>query len=300
MPRSKPEKFHLTEAPLIKVGAKGIGKSEAQTAIKRNVAGLIEMNEYMVRERMKSRAAAQKEGAPFVDALESLLKQQKATALKEIRRESLSLNLQSDLARDEERKQGQQSLLMQPLNQNLNFLIPPYDYEWNWGNPTSHVSDKQTGKCSVFAQSPITGAAASGIGLLLTTDKPAIVFVRPYIPDSWDWAVKSTGIFSSAEVRGGIDASAWVDGALCTPVRRDQAFSERASGFDGERRGDGGGTAWLNNIELNFIMSPGKTYAVSFGTWVECEDHSGIGGAGSAGRMNGTVVFVVVERYVGG
>ena len=261
------------------------------------------MNELAIRERVKSRAAAQKEMAPFVDALESLLEQKGAAALRKIRQETFSLDLQPDLSAAEmhyQHYQGQQTLLMLPLSQHINVYGPPYDYGWNWGNPTSQTSDNQTGRFSVIAQSPVTGAAAAGIGLVLTSDKPAFVFVRPYIPYTWKWGAKTIGLGSSAKVRGGIDASAWVDGALCTPVRRDEGFSGSASGFDGMVEGSGGDVAWLENISLNFMMTPGKIYGVSLGAWVECDHSTGIGGAGSAGGVQAKVPFVVVERFVAG
>lgn len=298
--RSDEDASQLTELPMLKIGSEAIGRAEAQSAIQRNISALVELNESRARKRLQLKQASQNEAILFQNALKTLLASE--IPPERLRSESFTLDVLPDFssAFKLQRYGQQQATLMLPLSKRVNVFGPPYDYDWSWGNPTRETSDPSTGICSVFAQSPITSAAAAGIGLLLTSDKPAFVFVRAYITYEWQAAAKTIGIGSTAKVWGGIDSSAWVDGKLHTEVRRDQVFDISASWFDNEERASGEGVAWSDNISLNFRMTAGKTYAVSLGAWVECVHSTGVGGAGSAGVVTGTVKFVVIERFVAG
>jgi hypothetical protein len=176
---------------------------------------------------------------------------------------------------------------------------PPYDFGWNWGNPTRQLSDPATGSIGVIANSPQTAAAAAGIGVVLSSDKLAFVSVRPFIRYDWEYKLVAQGFGSSASARGGIDASAWVDGALHVPVRRHQAFADEGSWIS-SRENTGDGIAPVSEVELFSQMRPGKLYGVPFGAWVECEHSTGLGQAGSIDKVQGRVQFIVVERFVAG
>jgi hypothetical protein len=193
------------------------------------------------------------------------------------------------------------------LHQHLSVMGPPYDFTWSWGNAQTTRANSTTGQFFIRGESGAfpggssdAVVSATGIGLILTTDKPAIVSVRAYIPYSYEYAVGTLGLFSEGRARGGIDAAAFLDGQVIDGVYRPQVIDAAAGGFDGEKRDSGDGVIWVSDIDLNFTMAPGKTYAVPYGAWVDCDHSSGIGSAAGGCRVLARVQFVVVERFVAG
>lgn len=290
------------EASRIKAGSAAVGQAKARQAIKQTVAGLTEVNEHRVREREEMKAATRAEVRIVQSALEKLIEQDAAAkiAVRKLRRQRGDLNLRLDRRFEEALQPAQQSLFAVHLHRHVHVLGPPYDYGWIWGNPDEQASDVVFGWMKVVAYSRTTSAAAAGIGVVLTTDKQAIVSVRPFIRYSWRYQMVASGIGSNADVRGGIDASAWVNGTMLSPgIRRHQAFSDSIS-WAASRDEFGEGVAPLDQISLDFTMAPGKVYSVNFGTWVECEHEKWIGNAESGGRVEATMPFIVVERFVAG
>ncbi len=285
----------------IKVGTKLVGSTKSDVAIKQNVGSLIEMNERALRGITSSRAASEQKVAQLSLAFKSYLETHGIEAPVKVDRSLVKLDSDRDLAGIVETGQGHQSsVFMLPLDRHVNVSGPHYDFEWNWGNPTTKETHLDDGYFGVRVNSEDTHAAAAGIGLVLSSEKQALVSVRAHVRTFWNWSVATTGFFSHAKLRGGIDSSAWVDGKLCTKVRRDLAYEAAASGFDGSKKGEGSGVAWGDNISLDFMMTPQKAYAVVIGAWVEADSSSGIGDAFAEGTMNGVAQFVVVQRFVAG
>jgi hypothetical protein len=201
---------------------------------------------------------------------------------------------------------GSASTLSLTLHEHLSFAVPPFDYEWHWGNVPQTLSEKNTGSIGVRGQSgnfqngsddAISGA--SGIGLVLTTDKSAIVTVRPYIQYLWAYGVGASGPFSSGSARGGIDAGAFVNGKLVAGVRRSTLFSD-SQGWAGSTYNSDNGIVHYPDVTLSFTMEPGVIYAVSFGAWIECDHSDGIGVGGGEGLVQAQVEWVVVDRMIAG
>lgn len=292
-----------TERPAIKSGAATVGVPKSRRLIETTIAGLKELNESRMLEREKTRAAARSQIKVIETALERLLEKDRAakTAIGKLRRQRARVELHFDDKFLEPFYPAEESLLKQTLQRHIHVIGPPYDYGWNWGNPDFQVSNAANGWAAVRALSSTTSSAAAGIGVVLTTDKKAIVSVRPYIPFSWQYQMAVAGIGSNAHVRGGTDASVWVDGKMISPpdVRYHQAFADSISWVT-NRNEFGSGVAPLDQISLDFTMVPGKVYAVNFGTFVVCEEENWIGDAISGAQVQATIPFIVVERFVGG
>lgn len=288
-----------TAVPQIRIGSKAIGQGAARRAIRRALAALVARNERAQRERVKARAAAQKEVRVLEGALEKLIERDAAAraTLGRLRRQRPDLGMR--LGAMEALQPIEQPILALHLHQHVSVIGPPYDFGWNWGNHSHQLSNPATGGIGVVVQSAITDRAAAGIGIILTTGKPSIVSVRPYVHYEWSYRMKVLGIGSSASVRGGIDASAWVNGALIPPVRYHQAFEDSID-WVASRDESGNGIAPVDEVAMNFDMDPGKTYVVNFGAWVEADHSTGLGAAGASGRSQGVVQFIVVRRFVAG
>jgi hypothetical protein len=198
------------------------------------------------------------------------------------------------------------SILDLRLHEHLSVVIPPYDFDWQRGNPQQSIHNKLNGMIGILGESGHfqNGSsdrvdAAAGIGLAITTDKPAIVSVRPFITYSWEYVVAAGGLFSSGSASGGIDAAAFLNGAIIDGVRRSVLFSD-SRGWAGSDRDDGGGITWVPDVTLGFNMDPGQVVVVNFGAWIDCDHDSGIGWGAGAGKVQGAVKWIVVERFIGG
>jgi len=223
-----------------------------------------------------------------------------ASALARLRKTKLASL--APLGRSESRGSGLSvATLTLPLSERYSFAIPPYDFEWHWGNSIQAFANKGDGHIGVIGGSGrVRGgsddavAAASGIGFILISNAATHVAVRPYIDVSWEYIVAAAGLGSNGFAQGGIDAAAFLDGQIVAGVRRTTEFS--ASRGAGRHQDSGGGVAWIPDIELSFAMAPGKAYIVNYGAWVECDHTSGIGSAAGTAKVEGRVRYVVVER----
>jgi len=191
------------------------------------------------------------------------------------------------------------------LQEHLSIVIPPYDFDWQRGNPKQSLHRKLDGVIGILGESGHfqNGTsdrvdAAAGIGLAITTDKPAIVSVRPFITYSWAYVVAAQGPFSSGSARGGIDAAAFLNGTIIDGVRRSVLFSD-SQGWAGSTRDDGSGITWVPDVTLGFKMAPGQVVVVNFGAWIECDHNNGVGFGAGGGKVQGAVKWIVVERFVG-
>jgi hypothetical protein len=71
------------------------------------------------------------------------------------------------------------------LTEQFNLRVPPYNFEWNWGNDRQHASDKATGYIGVLGDSSSVGggtgdnvAAGCGIGVAFQADAAGQAVVR--------------------------------------------------------------------------------------------------------------------------
>ena len=200
------------------------------------------------------------------------------------------------------------SVMTLTLHDRLSFLFPPYDFEWHWGNAKQTVADRATGSVGALGESGHFGEgndgpihAASGIGVLLTTERACRVSLRPFIQYSWEYIVAASGAFSFASATGGIDASAFLNGQVVDDggVHRSRLFSD-SRGWAGKDRDTDDGIVWVPDVTVDFQMEPGGIYAVPFGAWIDCDHQSGIGVSGGAAKVQGQVKWIVVEQFPAG
>jgi hypothetical protein len=189
------------------------------------------------------------------------------------------------------------------VQEHLSVTSAPYDFDWQWGNPISAVHQRSNGDISIKGGSGHVQQgsgdrveAASGIGLAVTTTLPTRISVRPYIEYRWKSGVMASGLYSSGEARGGIDAAAFIDGQLVAGVRRSELFSDSRS-WTGVSVQDGDGVAWVPDVTLEFDLEPGQLSVVNYGAWLECDHTSGIGVGGGIALIQARVRWVVVERF---
>jgi len=295
----------LSEVQLVRM-------SPRQPAARRAVEQFTRSVEALARQRTQARARERAEAArsqrallrPFAKAIES--DSVAAAALAGLRTRRLG-SLDKLSARASFRASPPAaSVLSLTLHEHLAVIGPPYDFEWQWGNAQQTLANASTGAIGVLGESGhfANGSAdavhaASGIGLILTTDKPALVSVRPFIQYSWAYAVGASGAFSSGSAAGGIDAAAFLNGKLIDGVHRSQVFSD-SRGWAGTDSDSGDGIAWVPDLTVGFSMAPGEVYAVPFGAWVDCDHTSGIGFGAGGGKVQAQVKWVVVERFVAG
>jgi hypothetical protein len=184
----------------------------------------------------------------------------------------------------------------------FNVRVPPYDFEWNWGNDRQHASNKTTGYVGVLGDSGSVGggtgdpvAAACGIGVAFQADAAGQAVVRTQVQYSWAYRLDAYGIGSSADARGGIDISAWQNGTLVSEVRRAQVFSDSVGTF-GSPANSGTGSIGLSDLEITFAVTASAWYVVNVGAWVECNHSSGAGASRAQGKVEGTVGCVLFDR----
>ena len=262
--------------------------------------------------RIKSQIAENDEIAKYTQALQApFLEQisqnaQASSALEALRRHRVlePADFHSSIPVREDRSGA--PLFNLHLQEHLSVVGAPYDFDWQRGNPilgvglhnrlngmigirggSGHVKDGSSGRVD----------AAAGIGLAITTDRPATVSVRPYISYTWQSGVVASGPFSSGETKGGLDAAAFLNGEIIDGVRRSELFSDSRS-WSGTSQNDGNGVAWVPDLTLGFNITPGQVVVVNFGAWVQCDHSNGIGVGGGAGIVQAQVSWVVVERFL--
>lgn len=268
--------------------------------------------EDMALQREKARATESRTTAKAMGALraafeETIAESPAATrALEALGQESLKPT-PARVRESPPRAHGAASMLLSLWSQeHLSVATPPYDFDWQRGNALDSGHNRITGGMFVTGASGEfhggVGAsgrvdAAAGIGLALTTDAPVVVSVRPIISYSWNSLVAESGFFSHGEARGGLDAAAFLNGAIIAGVRRTEVFSE-SRGSLGIERNEGNGDAYVPDLMLGFKIDPGQIVIVNFGVWVECDHNSFLGWGSGSGTMNATVSMIFVERVL--
>jgi hypothetical protein len=174
--------------------------------------------------------------------------------------------------------------------------VRPYDWDWVWGNPMDTEHQKLSGDIAAIGGSGNVGGgtqdpvnASAGIGIVITSNRYALVYVQAFIFYSWMYGV--LGPLGSGWTKGGIEMAATHDGNPLDGPRRTELFSESAS-FSPERFGGQTGTMWAT---VSFNMAPGDLVLARFGAWVEC-DHLLPKGAG-LGHIEGTVEEIYISRF---
>lgn len=256
----------------------------------------------------KDQAAAKKDMANAVRALrapiESVIMKDPAAshALKELRQHRF-VNLPPLTDRLTISPSASSAVLSLQLGEHISLAAPPYDYEWQWGNPESTLHQRATGDfgitglCDSHHEDPVYGEA--GIGFILTTDKPAFVNVRPYIQFQWHRIVGSKWWDATAWTSGGIVASAFDHDALIAGVRKSLLFS--ANSDSGEPDSSDEGVVWCDDVALSFMMDSNQAIAVNYGAYIDCGlDDSWLGAAGAGGHVQANVKWVVVQRFIAG
>jgi hypothetical protein len=286
----------IGEESRITVGAASLGRAKVEAAMKKMSAGMEKAEARRVREREAVRRATSKDLKTIGDAIERLISREERVraAIERLRSRPFDSNL--SFVTDAGASGRGETLFTQNLSKRIQIAVPPYDNTWAWGTIHKNGVSASAGRVGVIAFSSQTDACAAGLTLCLTTDKPAQVSVRPFIRNNWEYQLQSAGFWSWAEARGGIDASAWVDGGMVAGVRRTTAFDRHSSSAAVRDRGEE--IALASDLALGFPMVPGKIYGVSYGAWLEFDSWGGVGGeAGSHALSQGKVEFVVIERF---
>jgi hypothetical protein len=197
------------------------------------------------------------------------------------------------------------SFLTNTLTEHISVIAAPYDWDWQRGNGQEYLHNRDgniavQGKSGAFpGGSGDRVEAGAGIGMVITSDKEAVVEVRPLIKYHWEYTVGAYGAFSGGSARGGVDAAVFLNGSLVQPIRYKELFSDSRGTF-GEDKDSSDGIVWVDDVALSFTMDAGQDFAIPYGVWVDCDHSSGIGSAGGGGLVQAVVQFVVVHRWISG
>ena len=52
------------------------------------------------------------------------------------------------------------------------------------------------------------------------------------------------------------------------------------------------------DLEVSFVAKANHPYVVNVGAWIECDNTSGAGVSGGSGKIDGKVLWLVVEQRV--
>jgi hypothetical protein len=204
------------------------------------------------------------------------------------------------------------SVMSIELTRHTSLADPPLDGQWHWGNAYSHELYPEDGQMIINGASghsakgvPDAVSGACGLDLVITTDRPAIVDVRPLLKCEWRWLNGTVGLFSSAESRGGLESAIFEGPTLITPVRRTTLWSSRvySGAFDGPEESSGEGAyafAPWQDLAHRFTAQANLPYVLKIGVWVECDHSFGIGVSAGQGGLSATVHHVAIDRWVAG
>lgn len=206
---------------------------------------------------------------------------------------------------------GEAVALDMALNPGTNVKGAPYDIDWHWKAPGTHgpnvsIADRVGGLMHIRgtcgAGDPRVDAAC-GVGFAVTSNAPALVEVRPYVPFEWTYSNNaSLAIGASAESEGGVNLAAWLNGTCVSAgcVNAVRLFRNRVSAGEGRHRSEDGATP---DLRIEFPIQPGSTVWVNLGAWIRCDSSSGVTFSpvtSSFGRVQARAQFVVIKRFVSG
>ena len=254
----------------LKIGSEAIGKTKADAAIKKAVAGLVKRAKERERERNAFRDQRAAEMRTIERALEKLISTDEAAkrAMAKLREFPIEGKVSFAPAYNEALGPVHpESLFGAYLYRNVHVIGPPYDYGWEWGHEIDKTfKEPATGDIAVYGNSRKVEDCAAGIGIVLATDKPAIVSVRPYIHGVWRISMGAAGVGAWADARGGFDAAALVEGVIIEPpgIRWNETFAWHQPSH-GHKDSESDTVASVSALALSFSMVPGKVYSVNFG-----------------------------------
>ena len=196
------------------------------------------------------------------------------------------------------------SLLSLTLHESLNVTSAPYDFEWHWGNSFQDIPNRKTGRMAILGKAgdepggvrePVRSAC--GVGVLLRSNSPSFVSVRPLVAYQYEFITQSNGLWIGASSRGGIDISAWQGPTMVAGVRRSELWSSSVysgvgDGYEAEAGSDGG-FAWVPDLEIKFSMQPDLDYVVNVGAYVECDLSSELEPTELMVRLTATCAFLL-------
>jgi hypothetical protein len=295
------QEFRL-KRPVLNEAAKRALAASSQAAAAAGTARL---------ERMRGERRQQSEtGTALKLALEQLMQREEGT--RRILNEMRDHPLLSPLAEKPFDVAPNGSIMSIELSRHTSLADPPFDGQWNWGNSYGLTLNPATGQMIIHgASGDVSGAepgpvdAAGGLDLVITTDRRAIIEVRPLLKCRWRWLNESVGLFSSAESRGGVETAIFDGPNMMTPVLRTTQWSSRVAPglFDGRESSSGEDSyAFLpwQGLQHQFEAEANRAYVLKIGLWVQCDHSSGIGVAAGQAAMDATIHWVAIERWVAG
>jgi hypothetical protein len=194
------------------------------------------------------------------------------------------------------------------------FQPPPYGDPWVEGEMLQHEQWADTGRLYLRCGAGATpgasyGTHGGGMGwsLVMTTDHPVRVEVRPWLQYSWAYVLGKIGL-GSAHIRGGVKITAtgfqgWggggVGGGGTFHVENSrQLFFESADSAPHNASGEDK----VTDMWLSFDVDPRQPTVVRIGSWMECAAESSsvivsLGDAVAGGWLDTTLKFAWVETH---
>jgi hypothetical protein len=193
------------------------------------------------------------------------------------------------------------------------FQPPPYGDLWVEGEMLQHEQWPDTGRLYLRCGAGATpgasyGTHGGGMGwsLVMTTDRPVRVEVRPWLQYSWAYVLGKIGL-GSAHIRGGVKITAtgfqgWGSsgggGGTFHVENTRQLFSESADSPPHNAEGEDK----VTDMWLSFNVDPSRPTVVRIGSWMECAAESSsvivsLGDGVAGGWLDTTLKFAWVETH---
>jgi hypothetical protein len=180
----------------------------------------------------------------------------------------------------------------------------PYHFQWQWHNgnpPQTSIQDRPNGTVELWThadQNANWSDCHGGFGLSLATNR-VVQAVGRSLRSTNHWYLASGGSFGgNATVEGGCEMTALEGGTRLLSLAQDKRFRRRVSAGEEGRWNEPGFELGEGGAEVNWIMTPGKTYTFCCGAWVFGEAHGGLGTAsiGSV-RISAKIITMNLFQY---
>jgi hypothetical protein len=283
--------------------AKNVVDRKARSVIEQAVAARRELAERLARERAAAQRPRDDDIAAFLKPVAALVSAD-PEAVQAIARLRSTVG-KGRLALSEKGRPSPRTPEVVPflLGEQFNIRVPPYDFEFNYGNDREHRSNKSNGYAGVIGDSGSVGGGAGGdveagcgVGVAFQADADGQAVVRTRVQYTWEYIIAAYGIGSSAHTQGGIEISAFAPGIpFLGWERRAQGFADGVSTAN-EQHHSGSGSVELPDLEISFPVFASIWYVVHVGVWVECSHSTGLGASRAQAKVEATVGCIVFDR----
>ena len=163
-------------------------------------------------------------------------------------------------------------------------FVAPWHFQWQWHKgqpPTSSVQDRPNGRIEVSThadQNANWSDCRGGFGVALTTNRVVAATGRSLRRTNHFFLATGGSFGGNATVEGGCEMTALEGGTNLLSQARDRRFRRRV-GAGEEAMWNEPGFETGDNIQVDWIMVPGRTYTFCVAGWVFGEAHGGLGTA---------------------